>query len=132
MPRVVEKAKGDREVELRNAKDAYVLGNRKPMEELQKEGLLTARDHKIIQRNFNDQSLIVRLSNATNIEAQDLINVWDDMTPAEKVSVFPAMTRKIVSAFKSTPPAGKAALKEKWNQIREEVKSIKAEPRSSK
>jgi hypothetical protein len=131
MPRVVEKAKGDREAELRNAKDAYVLGNRKPMEELQKEGLLTARDHKIIQSNLNNQSLIVRLSNATNIEAQDLINVWDDMTPAEKVSVFPAMTRKIGSAFRSTPPAGKAALKEKWNQIREEVKSIKAEPRSS-
>lgn len=130
-PRVVEKAKGDREAMIRNAKDAYVVGNPKPLEELKAQGLLTAKDQKNILRNFKDQSLIVRLSNATNIEAGDLIKVWDDMTPEEKVATFPAITRKMGTAFKSTPPAQRDALKENWKQITQEVKSIKAEPRSS-
>lgn len=132
MPRVVEKAKGDREAQIRMAKDAYVLGNKKPMEELKAQGLLTAKDQKNILKNFTAQSLVVRLSNATNIEAGDLMKVWDDMTKEEKVAVFPALARKMGSGFKSTPPAQRNAFKERWKAIQEEVKSIKAEPRSSK
>ncbi len=132
MPRVIEKAKGDREAQVRQAKDAFVLGNRKPLDELKAQGLLTAKDQKNIVSTFKNQSLIVRLSNATNIQADDLIKVWPDMTREEKEAVFPAIARKLATGFKSTPPAQRAELKEKWNQIVREVSSIKAEPRSSK
>ena len=125
-PRVIEKAKGDREQMLRTAKDAYVLGNRKPMDELKAEGLLTPKDYKNIVRSFQQQNLIVRLANATNIQAQDLIKVWSDMADDEKLAVWPALARKMGPAFKSTPPAERESLKANRDRIIKEIAALKA------
>ena len=125
-PRVIEKAKGDREQEIRIAKDAYVLGNQKPLKELQAEGQLTPKDFRNIVGAFKSQSLIQRLSNATNIQAQDLIKVWPDMTDEEKLAVWPAVTRKMGAAFKSAPPAEREALKASRDSIVQEVTALKA------
>jgi hypothetical protein len=123
-PRVIEKDKGDREKMLRNAKDAYVLGNQKPLKDLMAEGQLTATDYKGIVKAYKSQSLITRLANANNITAQDLIKVWPDMSDQEKAGVYQVIARKTGTAFKSTPPSDRPALKENLAKIRGEALNI--------
>jgi hypothetical protein len=110
---------------------AFNRGDEKPLDALRQDGRVDDSTLGSIKKELIGQPLIARLASNSKIQDIDLFKVWPDMTDAEKVAVFPIMTQKLGTAFRSTPPAGKAALKEKWNQILEEVKSIKAEPRSS-
>jgi hypothetical protein len=130
-PKVIEKAKVDRDQMLREAKDAYVMGNKDPLGVLQKEGLITPKEFKSVVRSFQDKSLIERLSSANSIEARDLIDIWDNMTPEEKLAVFPAMAKKMGTTFKSTPPNQKDALKDNLKRIKEEVSYLKEKIQSS-